>query len=465
MLDLSGLDVHYQPLRVAPSLAPCPRCRTWVSRHEVRTRYFWTADLHHPTVSVVSVAAFVCPVCPTGQCFFQLLPPQFQTHDQYDVDTRVRIVQLVIEHAINFERAAAIGRQMFHLVSLHASTVLRWVRDYGDQQAGQIRAWQKRALENFSGQIAVDELYDGPYYILRAVDPQNDAELDWFIGEGSPDKEDIRAFLQGLKAVGFEPDIVATDGSTLYPEVLASLWPDAKHQRCVFHFLMAVNKLLGKAFWAAFKTMPAPPKRKRGRPKKRGRKRLDKQKKENRRQVRQVRYLLLKRRLSGDERALLDAAIGLCEPLGELRRFVEALHQLFGPRTIGRQAALDTRAALLTDAGFTAITALAPIRKQLANDGLFDKLIAYQDWENAAKTSNAPERKNREHRRRQKRHYRVRSFQTLVSLLDGIAMRPGLHRGVVRLRRRVADPAAPTVAARAPPARPVKPPTEVHHAA
>jgi len=465
MLDLSGLDVRYQHIRLAPSLAPCPRCRTWVSRHEVRTRWFWTADLHHPTVSKVDFAAFVCPACPPRQRFFHLLPPAFQTDDQYDVDTRVRIVQLVIEHALNFERAAAIGRQTFHLLKLHASTVLRWVRDYGNQQALHIRAWQTRALENFSGQIAVDELYDGPYYILRAVDPLNDTELDWFIGEGSPDKEDIRAFLAGLKNLGFEPEVVATDGSTLYPEVIKTLWPDAKHQRCVFHFLMAVNLLLGTAFWAAYKTMPTPPKRKAGRPRKRGRKRLDKQKKENRRTVRAVRYLFLKRRLSDDERALLDAAIALCEPLGELRRFVEALHALFGPRTQGRQAALDVRDVLLADEDFAAIEALAPILKQLTDDGLFDKLIAYQDWENAAKTSNAPERKNREHRRRQKRHYRVRSFRTLVCLLDGIAMRPGCQRGVVRLRRRVTSQPDVEELARAPPQQPAEPSTEVRHAA
>lgn len=465
MLDLSGLDVRYQHIRIAPSLAPCPRCRAWVSRHEVRTRCFWTADLHHPTVSTVDFAAFVCPHCPKGQRFFHLLPPAFQTPDQYDVDTRTRIVQLVIDHAVSFERAAAIGRQIFHLIKLHPSTVLRWVREYGDQQARNIRAWQHKARQNFSGQIAVDELYDGHYYILRAVDPLNETELDWFIGEGSPSKEDIRTFLQGLKDLGFEPELVVTDGSTLYPEVIASLWPDAQHQRCVFHFLMAVNKLLGTAFWAAYKTMPKPPKRKRGRPKKRGRKRLDKHKKENRRTVRQVRYLLVKRRLSDDERALLDAAMTLCTPLRELRRLVEGLHGLFGPRTQGRQAAQAAREALLADEGFAAIAALAPIRKQLSDDGLFEKLVAYQDFENAAKTSNAPERKNREHRRRQKRHYRVRSFRTLVCLLDGIAMRPGVQRGVVRLRRRVAAPPAHQVAARAPPQRPDELSREVSHAA
>jgi transposase-like protein len=464
MLDLSDLDVRYQHIRIAPSLAPCPRCRTWVSRHEVRTRYFWTADLKQPTISTIDFAAFICPACPPGKRFFHLLPPAFQTDDQYDVDTRIQVVQLVIEHALNFERAAAIGRQTFHLPKLHASTVLRWVREHGDQQALRVRHWQKTALDNFSGQIAVDELYDGPYYILRAVDPLNDTELDWFIGEGSPDKEDIRDFLKGLKDLGFQPQLVVTDGSRLYPEVIASLWPAAQHQRCVFHFIMAVNKLLGTAFWAAYKTMPTPPKRKAGRPKKRGRKRQDKQKKDNQRTVRAARYLFLKRRLSEDEQAVLDQAMALCEPLRELRRFVSALHRLFGPRTQGRQATLEARDAVLADAGFAAIDALAPVLKQLGDDGLFEKLVAYQDFENAAKTSNAPERKNREHRRRQKRHYRVRSLETLIALLNGIAMRPGLHRGVVRLVRRAAPPPS-AVAPRAPPQQSAPSSTEVSRAA
>jgi transposase-like protein len=31
------------------------------------------------------------------------------------------------------------------------------------------------------------------------------------------------------------PEVVVTDGSNLYPAVLAELWPDADHQLCVFH--------------------------------------------------------------------------------------------------------------------------------------------------------------------------------------------------------------------------------------
>jgi transposase InsO family protein len=31
--------------------------------------------------------------------------------------------------------------------------------------------------------------------------------------------------------------VVVTDGSNLCPAVLAELWPDARHQLCVFHVL------------------------------------------------------------------------------------------------------------------------------------------------------------------------------------------------------------------------------------
>jgi hypothetical protein len=39
---------------------------------------------------------------------------------------------------------------------------------------------------------------------------------------------------------------VVTDGSNLYPGVLAELWSDAAHQLCVFHVIKDVN-ILGAA--------------------------------------------------------------------------------------------------------------------------------------------------------------------------------------------------------------------------
>ena len=36
--------------------------------------------------------------------------------------------------------------------------------------------------------------------------------------------------------------MVVTDGSNLYPKLLAELWPEAQHQLCVFHVLKDINE-------------------------------------------------------------------------------------------------------------------------------------------------------------------------------------------------------------------------------
>ena len=51
------------------------------------------------------------------------------------------------------------------------------------------------------------------------------------------DQPHMRCFLRALQYWGFEPRVVVTDGSNLYPAVLTEVWPAARHQLCVFHVL------------------------------------------------------------------------------------------------------------------------------------------------------------------------------------------------------------------------------------
>ena len=51
------------------------------------------------------------------------------------------------------------------------------------------------ALADFSGYVAVDELYDGPFCILSAVDNRCDKRLLSDVLDHAPPHEDIRAFL------------------------------------------------------------------------------------------------------------------------------------------------------------------------------------------------------------------------------------------------------------------------------
>lgn len=45
--------------------------------------------------------------------------------------------------------------------------------------------------------------------------------------------------------LGLRPEVVVSDGSNLYPELLVQIWPQARHQVCVFHLLRALlDKML-----------------------------------------------------------------------------------------------------------------------------------------------------------------------------------------------------------------------------
>jgi hypothetical protein len=438
MLSLPSLGVPGKVIELnPPEVARCPRCSTWSPRNEIRSRYYWEPHLLHASTAEVRGGCYLCPECPEGEQWFMLLPEDYKTRGQYSLLGRMLVVELVRDYKMSVEQAAAWGRDKLHLQKLDATTVLEWLREIGDAVDREARL--RQLAEVFSGQISVDEVYDGGWYQLKATDPLNGLEIAWKLARGQPSKEDVRQFFQELKDAGFEPELVSTDGSELYPDVIKEVWPNAEQQRCVFHFVMQVNKDLGKAFWAVYKTLPEPPKRKRGRPKKRGRPRKDKIKRDNREKVRKARWVFLKREsnLSEEEQGVLQEAIELCPPLGVLRRFVVQMHELFGPTTDSHELAQQRRDAILNDAGFLALDALAKPMERLGDNDLWARLTRYLDFENADKTSNHPERENRELRKRQKTHYRMRSKRSLCALAALLSVRRPIPAVPIKLRRRV----------------------------
>jgi hypothetical protein len=447
MLNLANVQAHHKSRTNAPDVAQCPRCGTWAPRNETRTRYLWEADLRQTTIQDITYGCFICPACQKGEKWFTTQPHDCNVLGQYTAWTRQFVVDLVRRYKMSVEAATAFGRQALHLDKLASTTVLDWLREEG--QRVDVAARQAEVVAAFSGQMAVDEVYDDHYYQLKATDPLNDLELAWEVGEGSPDKEVIRRFFEKLKAAGFVPLLVVTDGSDLYPEVIAEVWPGAEHQRCVFHFLMQVNKDLGKTFWALYETMPMPKKRKRGRPKKRGRPREDGRKRENRQKVMKARFLIFKRetlpgendRWSDTERAVLAEALMLCPKLRVLRRLVQQLHTLFGPTTQTHEVAEQRRREILDDPEFATLPKVSVVLDRLRDDDLFARLTRYLDFENAEKTSNHVERENREYRKRQKGHYRLRSRCSICALLNLLTVRKPVPSQPVKLRLK------PTVAA------------------
>ena len=117
------------------------------------------------------------------------------------------------------------------------------------------------ALADFSGYVAADELYDGPFCILSAVDNRCYKRILSEVLDHDPTHDDIRGFLGRLKMALTARDLtlvgMTTDGSALYPAPLAELFHGVPHQVCAFHVLAEVVKAVLGAVASARKRLAA----------------------------------------------------------------------------------------------------------------------------------------------------------------------------------------------------------------
>src|SRR5919197_5930815 len=118
-----------------------------------------------------------------------------------------------------------------------------------------------KALADFSGYLALDEVYDGPFGILSVVDNRRYNRLAFRVLDHDPAQDDVRAFLTELKGQldqrGRAVCGLTTDGSSLYPKVLKELWPDVPHQLCEFHVLKEITQAVLRALAKLRKEMAA----------------------------------------------------------------------------------------------------------------------------------------------------------------------------------------------------------------
>src|SRR5262247_3517397 len=102
------------------------------------------------------------------------------------------------------------------------------------------------ALAGFSGYVAADELYDGPFCILSAVDNRCYKRILYEVLDHDPTHDDIRTFLRRLKTALAARALtlfgVTTEGSALYPAPLREVFGDVPHQICTFHILAEISK-------------------------------------------------------------------------------------------------------------------------------------------------------------------------------------------------------------------------------
>ena len=269
------------------------------------------------------------------------------------------------------------------------------------------------ALADFSGYVAADELYDGPFCILSAVDNRRSKRILYAVWDHDPTHEDIRAFLGRLKtalvARGLTLCGVTTDGSALSPAPLKEVFGKVQHQLCQFHLVAEVVKAVVGAVASARKALAATqPKLPKGRPSTPAAKAAARTKKRLTAQGAALfasRHLCVQRHLNKTERKTLWRVSRGLPQLQALRAIMEQVYALFD-RRCRTQTALDKLAKWRRRV--QRFTALRATLKKLFAPTL-DKALTFLDDKLLPSTSNAVERGNRRYRKMQKQVYRVRT--------------------------------------------------------
>lgn len=280
--------------------------------------------------------------------------------------------------------------------------------------AGDYLDW---ALKNFSGYVAADELYDGPYCVLSLVDNRTFKRIMYAVLDHSPKQADIAAFFRrfhaALQARNLTPRGITTDGSALYPEPISEVFGAIPHQICEFHVIAELTKAVLRAVAKVRKQLAAKmPKLPRGRPSSRGAKRVARTKKRVAAKIADLferRHLFVQHELPLTERKIL-LRISCGQPqLRALRQIMDEVYRLFD-----RRCRTDTACAKLAKLR-QRVRRFKRIGKTL--DKLFspnlDKALTFLDDKLLPSTSNAVERGNRRHRKMQKSVYRVRTKDQL----------------------------------------------------
>jgi hypothetical protein len=271
------------------------------------------------------------------------------------------------------------------------------------------------ALADFSGYIAADELYDGPYCVLSIVDNRTFKRITYRVLDHDPTHDDIRefftAFRNALHVRGLVLRGITTDGSPLYPGPIAMIFPGVRHQVCEFHVIAEITKAVLHAVSKVRKQLGAQKTPLgRGRPRTKEAKRAARLNDRLQRKIGDLfdhRHLFVAHHLTPAERRTVQRITRGLPHLRTLREIMDEVYRLFDRRcrthtALAKLAKLRMRVRRFRKVGKTLSKLFSPN---------LEKALTFLDDSLLPATSNAVERGNRRHRKMQKTVYRVRTQQ------------------------------------------------------
>ncbi len=149
----------------------------------------------------------------------------------------VLLAFILYYHGLSLE---VIGR----FFGVHKTTVMRWLTPLAQVN------WQaaiQHGKRFFSGTVAIDEKWVKVagvwWYLFAAVDHVSGFPLHVALLPSNAGPY-CQAFLLQLKALGYQPTVIITDGWDAYIKAIAAVFPQAQHLLCHFHALRAAFRRL-----------------------------------------------------------------------------------------------------------------------------------------------------------------------------------------------------------------------------
>jgi Transposase len=411
-MDAVQPRIRVEKRQCAPNTYPCPHCGKRGRRKQTHTRVVRDIAYREILILEITVGEYRarCSCCKT----FRAQVDDVEARAEYTNRVREAVIDRLLDDCMSMERLREALQRDFYLELSQG-----FLYDCLDWKVRQVDmpAYRQYTLANFSGTLCIDEIHLGHRTLLLATDPLGDFPVAFALVSAN-DQDHMRRFLHNLKSLGFLPRVVVTDGSNLYPKILAELWPAARHQLCVFHVLKDINECVFDALRRLRRrhARVGGRKRRRGRRRQGARARSGPTRKEQSHFIWKHRHLLVTRpeNLTGRQRRCLSRMFEYLPELRQLRAFVLQVYQLFDP-DLGLLQVCNRWVNLTTTAEFLADPDLARALAMLSAEKM-EKITAYlaSPLGQRVRTNNHVERTNRRLRYLEKVRYKWRRRRTIV---------------------------------------------------
>lgn len=231
----------------------CPHCgSSLISRKENKPRIKKYRDPETREWHQVEGYRYYClnPSCPFKTFTDYAERENLRLYSEWTVDTMLQGVMVYMHLRTTYRRAADV-------VGVSHVTLWRWTMIVGEQTLPVAAIF---GLVHSSSVVGVDEKWvlvpknnkpEGKrrrwMYVYLAVDvfTYDLLHIDIYPHNG---KDEARAFLQALKAKGYQPRVIVTDMNQDYAEPIHTVFPQAIHHECIFHALQGAQRLIKEVY-------------------------------------------------------------------------------------------------------------------------------------------------------------------------------------------------------------------------